>query len=107
MLSLNKAFRRFSIPKATLITALTMPETPIAWGWDGFGQGGFIVTRRPDLTVPNSPSVGVTAITQRRQFHPFTDIYALYFSTIPARFFDHASVSFDATTAFFDLNLEE
>lgn len=97
----------FRVEKATAETALSLPETPIQWGWEGKGLTGWITSQRPDAITLNNPINGVDRIQSELIRTPMQTVKNQFFNSIGDAKFQDMSMGQNTTYLLFDLNGED
>lgn len=103
----NRSSSLFFTPLTTLITALGITDPVLEWAWEGTGLTGWVIARWGPEDFPGNPRPGVTKRVFSETLFLFGDVKAAFLSSVPDAAFVRMTMSFDATTAYFNLNREE
>jgi hypothetical protein len=106
MANITKITKYAEILKTKIVTDFSL-GTVIEWSAQGIGVNFFLRTRTADSITNNFPVVGVSIITQNYKLTPAADIFAAYFSSLPAGYLANATMLFTTNTVQIWRNIEE
>lgn len=106
MANITKLTKYAEILKTKVATDFSL-GTVTEWTAQGVGRDFFLRTRTADTIQTNFPVTGVNIITQNYKLTPAVDIFQAYFNSLPAGFFDKATMQFTTNTVQIWRNVEE